>query len=68
MADPAIIDALVRLMDAQKEHGFRELYLQPDRVWLQAHPPRITEKLFRQWLEDLLALCDTAEAIAESVS
>jgi hypothetical protein len=68
LADPAIRDALVRLMKAQKENGSRELYLQPDRVWLRAHPHRVTEELFRQWLEDLLALSKGAEEVAAHAS
>jgi len=61
LADTASREALTRVMETHEEHGFRELYLQPQRVWLRAHPRRMTGELFRQWLEDVLALAEAGE-------
>jgi hypothetical protein len=54
-------EAVVRLLEDPKEYGFREIYLQPGRVWLHAHPQGMRGKLFRQWLEDVLVLAETGE-------
>ncbi len=68
LTSPASREALTRVMEAQEEHGFREIYFQPGRVWLPAHPHRMTEELFRQWLEDVLALAETGEEAFESLT
>lgn len=59
--DTASREALARLLDDQERHGLREVYLQPGRVWLRAHPCRMSEGRLRQWLDDLLALAETGE-------
>jgi hypothetical protein len=62
--DPANLATTRRLLDDQKTLGLRELYLQPDRVWLRAHTNQITENKFRHWLDDLLSLAEAVEANA----
>ena len=54
-------EAVVRLLANPQEYGFRELYLQPGRVWLHAHPQGLGGKLFQQWWEDMLVLAETSE-------
>lgn len=53
--------ALHRLLSEQKEKGFREIYVQPERLWLRAQPHSLTAVLFASWLNDLLALVDIAD-------
>lgn len=72
LADPVGRAALRRLMeprsgfplncvDGREVLGLRELYLQPERVWLRARPRQITEPQLRQWLDDLLVLAEAGE-------
>ena len=63
LVDPASREALIRVMEAHEEQGFRELYLQPEWVWLRAHPRWMTEDLLRQWLEDVWALAEVGEEV-----
>ncbi|MFL7791992.1 MAG: hypothetical protein AB8I69_07615 [Anaerolineae bacterium] len=62
LADPANAVTANRLLGDQGTLGLRELYLQPDRIWLRAHPRQSTENQFRQWLADLLTLAEAVEA------
>jgi hypothetical protein len=53
---------LNRLLSSQKEHGLREVYIQPGRIWLRARPSSsVTESRGGEWLDDLLALAEAAE-------
>ena len=61
LADPGSRGVLARLLDDQKRLGFREVYLQPDKVWLRAHPRGMTAGRFQQWFDDLLALAEAGE-------
>jgi hypothetical protein len=62
LADPANVAALGRLLEEQETLGLRELYVQPHRIWLRAHPsPQATEPHIQQWLNDLLALAQAVE-------
>jgi hypothetical protein len=75
LVDPAGGSALRRLMEATATRsgfplngvdgreglGFREVYLQPEGVWLRARPRQMTEPQLRQWLDDLLALAEAGE-------
>ena len=61
LTDAASREAMTRLLDDREEYGFREIYLQPERVWLRAHPQGMTEGRFRQWLDDVLALAEAGE-------
>ncbi len=68
LSDAASVAALSRLMLAQETLGFSEMYWQPDRIWLRAHPRRVTEDQFRQWFEALLELAGASERVLESTS
>ena len=66
LTDPAISPILNRLMFDQsplkrRERQFRELYLQPHRLWLRLHLQQINPVEFRQWFEDALLLAETVE-------
>lgn len=61
LAEPANAAALLRLLGDLETPGTRELYFQPERVWLRAHPQQLTETQLRQWLDDLLAIAGTTE-------
>jgi len=65
LSDAASREALARLLDDQEKYGLREIYLQPERVWLRAHPRGVGERRFRQWLDDVLALARTGEKALE---
>jgi hypothetical protein len=70
LADTEGKGALTRLLDDRDVIGSREVYLQPERVWLRARPQRITEGQFQQWLDDLMALAQAGESArpAEDIS
>ena len=58
LADPKGGDAVRRLVvDGE---GFREVYLQPEEVWLRSHPRGLAESQIEQWLADLLLLTEAA--------
>jgi hypothetical protein len=61
LADPLPRAILVRLFDAHGLCGLRELYLQPERVWLRVHPRALAEGQVRRLLDDLLALVELSE-------
>jgi hypothetical protein len=64
LADPANRATIHRLMGDQGEHGLRQVYLQPGKVWLRAHPSRhVTEAHIQQWFNDLFILAETAEGV-----
>jgi hypothetical protein len=65
LADSEVRDALERLLDGGDVAGIREVYLQLDRAWLRARPHGLTEGLFRQWLDDLIALAEAGEKMLE---
>ena len=61
---PANSAALGRLLGDPQGLGLREFYVQPDRIWLRAHPSaRVTALQVRQWFDDLLALAAGVEGI-----
>lgn len=61
LAKPMNAATLSHLLDNQETSGTRELYFQPGRVWLRAHPQQLTEAQLHQWLDDLLALAKATE-------
>jgi hypothetical protein len=61
LADPTNVAAASRLLGDQDTLGLRELYFQPTRLWLRAHPRQATEIQLRQWLDDLLTLAEAVE-------
>jgi hypothetical protein len=63
LEEAASREAVMRLLKDQKELGFRELYLQPGKVWLRARPHNIEVGLFQQWLENVLVLAESAEKV-----
>ena len=65
LTDAASREAMLRLLDDQDDYGFREVYLQPERVWLRAHPREMTAARFRQWLDDVLVLAEASERALE---
>jgi hypothetical protein len=68
LADSEVSGALQRLLDDGDVVGSREVYFQPERVWLRARPRGLTEGLFRQWLDDLIALARAGEKALEHLS
>jgi hypothetical protein len=68
LAESEVRGALQRLLDDGDVVGSREVYFQPERVWLRARPRGLTEGLFRQWLDDLIALAKTGEKALEHLS
>jgi hypothetical protein len=62
LTEPANAAAVDRLLGDQGTLGMRELYFQPERIWLRAHPQQLNEAQLRQWLDDLLALAEAVEA------
>ena len=68
LSDAASSEAIARLLDDQEEYGIREIYLQPERVWLRARPQGMSGKQFRQWLDDMLALAEASEKSLEALS
>ena len=64
LAKPANAAVMERLLSDQKALGAREIYFQPERIWLRAHPQQLTEDRLHQWLDDLLALAEAAETNA----
>lgn len=61
LAAPASQAALERLVLDQAISGFREIYFQPGRIWLRAHPTRMAPPQFQRWLDDLLTLAQAVE-------
>ena len=61
---PANSAALGRLLGDPQGLGLREFYVQPDRIWLRAHPTaRVTALQVGQWFDDVLALAAGVEGI-----
>jgi len=56
LAQAAVKDALLRLMDKDAAWGHRNIYLQPARLWFYAHPADINAAPFAAGINDLLAL------------
>lgn len=64
LTEPTNRTTLSHLLDSQEEHGFREVYIQPGRIWLRAHPSsRVTEDRIRNWFDDLLTLAEAIEKV-----
>jgi len=62
LADKGSRAALNRLVSEQKSLGIRELYWQPERIWLRAHPSyRVAGEQVEGWLDALLLLAKAAE-------
>lgn len=62
LADPAHRATLIRLISNQEGNGFRDIYLQPGRIWLRAHPSsRATKAHIEGWLDGLMSLAGVAE-------
>ncbi len=62
LADPVSGALLLDLLGDRQRDGLRELYLQPDTVWLRARPAMaVTGEHVQRWLDDVLALAQAAE-------
>lgn len=61
LSQAALQETVVHLLENPEEQGLREIYLQPERVWLRARPRRMSEEVFRRWLEYVLAVAETGE-------
>ena len=62
LAEPTNRATVSRLMRDQKRYGLREVYIQPERIWLRAHPSsQATGGQIGQWFEEMLALVEAAE-------
>jgi hypothetical protein len=62
-AQGLLADGSTRAILARLLAGPAELYVQPNRLWLRAHPRQIAEQQARGWLDDLLALANAIEAL-----
>jgi len=60
LADASGKDALIDIM-AQGGAGFRELYIQPERLWLRAHPRQLNDEIFQLWFDALTTLSQSIE-------
>lgn len=57
LADDTVPMLVGELLQGSEQFGSRELYLQPDRIWLRAHlSSQVTESTVEQWLQSLLKL------------
>lgn len=63
LSSPGSAAAVNRLLDGGSGGGTRELYLQPDRLWLRARPAVVSAEQTSAWLDELLALARTAEGV-----
>ena len=64
LADRTIQTTLRRLMSDPSALGSRDIYIQPGRIWLYAHPTsQATGEQIGQWFDDLLALAEAAERV-----
>ena len=53
LAEPTNRATVSRLMRDQKRYGLREVYIQPERIWLRAHPSsQVTGGQIGQWFEE----------------
>jgi hypothetical protein len=60
--------AVDHALSDQRALGFRELYIQPEQVWLRARPPaQVNQDVFEQWLDDLLALAEGIDEVSAAV-
>jgi hypothetical protein len=62
LANAQVVAAVHELMADASGAGSRELYLQPERVWLRAHPQRLDPAHVEVWLGALLDLAQACEA------
>jgi hypothetical protein len=62
LTDPGVSVALSGLLTGPGS-GTREVYLQPERVWLRARPRGLTVDAFADWFDSLGALAEAAEAL-----
>jgi len=65
LLDPKIRETLSSLAGGDDASGYRELYLQPKRLWFRAHPVGLTEKEVLDWLGAAITLVDAIETIRE---
>lgn len=61
LAAPGSQAALEGMLGAGSGGGARELYVQPERLWLRARPNRVDPEQVSGWLDDLLWLASVAE-------
>ena len=67
MTDESGWRAMNNLLADQDRYGLRELYFQPERLWLRARPNRhVLQVQVASWLDDLLVLAEAAEGIEGS--
>lgn len=67
MADESGWRAMNNLLADQDRYGHRELYFQPEQLWLRARPTgHVSQDQVGSWLDDLLVLAEAAEGIEGS--
>ncbi len=55
-------DVITSLLNSSQQLGSRDVYIQPERIWLRAHlSANVTEKAIQEWLRNLLTLADLKE-------
>jgi hypothetical protein len=64
LAAPGSAERLARLLLGQEPPGFRELYVQRDRLWFRCHPRRVSGDFIGSAAEDLVALAEACEGVA----
>jgi hypothetical protein len=61
--DATACDLVSRILADRDGRGLREIYVQPDRVWLHARPYALTAAQFESWFRDMLVLAEVSETV-----
>ena len=61
--DATAREIVTRILDDRAGRGLREIYVQPDRVWLHARPYALTAAQFESWFRDMLVLAEVGETL-----
>ncbi|MBN2389405.1 MAG: hypothetical protein JXR84_01695 [Anaerolineae bacterium] len=64
LVDETVRTVAARVVDEPERLGYREIALQPERVWLRGHPSDMVDaQVIEGWLEDALLLADLVEKV-----
>jgi len=56
LQSPGMAEHINFLLADQRHLGLRELYIQPDQIWLRSHPVNVSSEIFKSWLDRMLLL------------
>lgn len=66
LSDTENRELLYRLLRENMSYSFRELYIQPERLWFRAHiEPGVSEQEVEGWFDSLLILSERVEAYSK---